>query len=255
MPPSDRAPAVSATRTVKSSSSRSTSSRVVSFSPGSGRRVMIVGAAAPERSARAAQDVVVEGVQRLPRLEHHVVGDVDDVADRPLPGEQQAPLQPPGRRRDGGALEQRGGEARVELGIADVDLDPAGQRRAFSLDLGRGRPQHGPGQRRDLARHAQDAGVAHHVGRDVDVEDAVAGVVGQRRAGGRRVGVEDDNALVPVGDAQLLLGADHRPRLDAADLRPSQPARRGLLLARSSSIAPSRATATLSGVASGPRPL
>ncbi len=50
-PPSPSAPAGSATRMVKSLSLRSTPSRVVRVSPGSGRRVMRVGGWSPARRA------------------------------------------------------------------------------------------------------------------------------------------------------------------------------------------------------------
>ena len=51
------------------------------------------------------QIVGVEGVERLAVLQHHVVGDIDDVVDRPHPGGQQAPLHPGRRRLDGDALD------------------------------------------------------------------------------------------------------------------------------------------------------
>ena len=44
--------------------------------------------------------VEVEGVQRLRGEQHHVVGDVDDVVDRPLPGRGQPRLQPERRGAD-----------------------------------------------------------------------------------------------------------------------------------------------------------
>ena len=43
-----------------------------------------------------SQGVIVEGVQRLPQLQHHVVGDVHDVADGPHPGQAQSHLHPEG---------------------------------------------------------------------------------------------------------------------------------------------------------------
>ena len=43
--------------------------------------------------------VEVEGVQRLGGQQHHVVGDVDDVVDRPLAGGDQPRLQPERRGR------------------------------------------------------------------------------------------------------------------------------------------------------------
>ncbi len=70
----------------------------------------------------AAGDVVeVEGVRRLPGEQHHVVGDVDDVVDRPLAGGRQARLQPQRRRRDRHVLVHARGEARAQLGVLDRD--------------------------------------------------------------------------------------------------------------------------------------
>ncbi len=55
----------------------------MSFSPGLAGRTMIVGDLPP---ARLHQEIIVEGVQRLAIFEHHVIGDVHDVADRPHAG-------------------------------------------------------------------------------------------------------------------------------------------------------------------------
>ena len=85
-----RAIAVGDHQHVARRASRSTPSSVVSVSPG---------LRAPRGSAtRRPSRVEVEGVHRLAELEHHVVGDVDDVADRPDAGGLQ-PRRQPGRRR------------------------------------------------------------------------------------------------------------------------------------------------------------
>ena len=81
-------PFASQTSTVSASKVRSTPSSVVIFSPSLARA----------DGQRPAGDLVeVEGVQRLGGQQHHVVGDVDDVVDRPLPGGAEPRLQP-GRR-------------------------------------------------------------------------------------------------------------------------------------------------------------
>ena len=75
-------------RPSRASSVRVWPSSVCTCSPSRARRTV----------SRAPGDAVeVEGVQRLAGEQHHVVGDVDDVVDRPLPGGGQARLQP--RRR------------------------------------------------------------------------------------------------------------------------------------------------------------
>ena len=83
------------------------------------------------------------------------------------------------------------------------------------LRFAQGQPQQGG----KLAGNPQDAGIADHVGQDIEVEDRVAHVVHERHAH-RGVGIQDDDALVLLGDAQLLFGADHREGFHPADDRP-----------------------------------
>ncbi len=107
---------------------------------------------------RPARDLVeVEGVQRLRGQQHHVVGDVDDVVDRPLPGRDQARLQPEWRGADRDLGEDAGGEARAELGHLDrdrgevVDVSPA--RRLRVLAPGLDPPAAPPRSRGPRGRH------------------------------------------------------------------------------------------------------
>ena len=51
-------------------------------------------------SAPSGDPIEVERVQRLGGQQHHVVGDVDDVVDRPLAGRDQPRLQPQRRGAD-----------------------------------------------------------------------------------------------------------------------------------------------------------
>ena len=88
--------------------------------------------------------------------QHRVVGDVDDVVDRPLPGRHQPRLQPRRRRRDRDVLEHARGEARAELGALDASPatpSTAGPARAGILAPGRLR-QRRAGGRVQLARDA-----------------------------------------------------------------------------------------------------
>ena len=57
-----------------------------------GQRLALARPAHPEQTA--LDPVQVEGVHRLPELEHHVVGDVDHVADAPDPAALQPPPEP-----------------------------------------------------------------------------------------------------------------------------------------------------------------
>ncbi len=76
-------------------------------------RHLLAGAGGADGQLATGDLVEVEGVQRLRGQEHHVVGDVDDVVDRPLAGGAEPCLQP---RRRGAYLdleEGAGGEARA----------------------------------------------------------------------------------------------------------------------------------------------
>ena len=71
----------------------------------------------------SSQQVGIEGVQRLAQLEHHVVGDVDHVVQRP-PARGDDPLgEPLGRRPDLDAADEPRGVACAQLGIVDLDGD------------------------------------------------------------------------------------------------------------------------------------
>jgi len=84
------------------------------------------------------QAAIVKGVQRLAPLEHDIIGNVDDVVDGPHPRQEQTTLHP----LRGGANRHAGDEgcaiARTQVGIGDLDLYPAGDRLASSLDAGFG---------------------------------------------------------------------------------------------------------------------
>ena len=73
------------------------------------------------RTTIASRDLVqVECVQRLAVREHHVVGDVDDVRDRPLAGGQEALLEPQRRGADLTSSNTRAVKRRQTSG-SDID--------------------------------------------------------------------------------------------------------------------------------------
>ena len=98
---------------------------------------------------RAAGDLVeVEGVQRLRGQQHHVVGDVDDVVDRPLAGGASSrACSQGGEGADRDVGEDAGGEARAELGDLDRDRGV----------VGRPRPRPRPARPRPTARRPSGA--------------------------------------------------------------------------------------------------
>ena len=70
-----------------------------------------------------AHFVVVEGVQRVPELQHHVVRNIDDVADAGDAGGFEAVFQPFGRRLDFYVSNDARGEAAAEFGRLDFDFE------------------------------------------------------------------------------------------------------------------------------------
>ena len=173
------------------------------------------------------QKVVVEGVVRLTDLEHHVVADVDHVADGPLPGEVQPVLHPVGRRPLFDAFDQQGDEARVQLRVLGCDLDPAVDRRTVHLKRVGRRHKVDAGERGDLAGSAHDRGAAGDVRDHVDVEHDIAEHLGQRsswpqfREFGRRL--EQDDAFVIVAEPEFRRRTQHRVAGDAAQFLRLEP--------------------------------
>ena len=187
------------------------------------------------RDAVAAHGVVVEGVDRLSRFEHHMVRDVHQVVDRPHPGGGQPLLHPAGRRAEFDILDQRQREAAAEIRILDLDEGPAGDRRARPLDPGVGRGQRRPGEGGDFAGHAEDRKGVGAIRRQVEHQHPVSQHLPQR--GSRSaVAVEHQDAGVFGGQAEFRLRADHpgghhpadprflqRPRLPAPGIGQHRP--------------------------------
>ena len=75
-------------------------------------------------SRRSRKPVEVVGVQRLPALEHDVVGHVDDIADRPDADRLQPLAQPPGALAHLHARDHPRGEPRAKGVVFDGDSRP-----------------------------------------------------------------------------------------------------------------------------------
>ena len=159
---------------------------------------------------RAGELAGVVGVQRLPGLQHHVVGDIDGQRDGAHPGHGEPARHP-----------ARGGPGGVDAGDGERDEERAGrivQDDRVAVGLGRrgGPVDHvGEGQAQALGGFAgqpADRQAVADVGRDVDVEDVVTqqqhagGVVARRQPGVRG---QHDDAVMVMPDAELQLGADH----------------------------------------------
>ena len=167
--------------------------------------------------------VEVEGVQRLAGQQHHVVGDVDDVVDRPLAGGDQAGLEPERRWADRDVDERARREPRTEIGnVHPHRCDLGDVAVAGRLRIGRpGRTrQLGAAQCMDLARHPEDAEAIGAVGCDLELEHLLGDreKVSERRAGGRLDAVQHGDSVAVLAELHLGLGEDHPRRLDAAQL-------------------------------------
>ena len=172
----------------------------------------------------AADETIVEGVERLAGLEHHVVRDVDDVVDAAETDLLERGAQPIGAGPDLHALHDASGVARAEV----RRLQPHGDEVRDVLGAGGGRRQLGgrdpervAGHGGDLAGDADEGVEVRSVGSDLEVvHDVAAGaaeMLGERLAH-LGVGREDQQAVHDLGQSQLGRRAHHSVRLDAADL-------------------------------------
>ncbi len=158
----------------------------------------------------------IEGMDRLPELDHHVVAGVDDVRDRPLAGREQAHLDVVRRRADRDSRHPATDEARAQVRILDLDRETVADRRT-RLDDVRGREaERRAGQHGDLARQPDDRERVAAVRLDVDVEHGVAVQRGQFGPE-RRARRQDQDPVGVDGQPQLVAGAQH-PVADDAHL-------------------------------------
>ncbi len=193
-----------------------------------GAELLALGRAADDDLA-AAEEGVIEGVDGVAELEHHEVGDVDDVVDGADPEALQAVFEPQGRRADRDVDDGGRAVGRAALEVVDGDAHEIVDRlrlREARRCVGR---REVPGQLVKRGRLAREADVTERVGairRDVDVEDEVVDG-GERLAerGARLRGVrgEDEDAVIfglggGGAEAQLALGAQHALADDAADV-------------------------------------
>jgi hypothetical protein len=162
-------------------------------------------------------------VHRLAREQHHVVRDVDDVVDRPLPGGRQPRLQPQRRRADRHVLVEPGREARAQVGVLDLDRHARHLPGADRIVRPRRWAERRAGGGVHLAGDAVDAQAVGPVRRDLELEH-VGGDrehVGERRARLEVLGQDHDPGVLGA-DGDLVLGEDHPVGLHAAQLRAAE---------------------------------
>ena len=169
----------------------------------------------------ALQLVEVERVQRMAGLQHHVVGDVDQVRDRAHPARGQAHAHRERARADLQAGDDARDVARAGRGVADLDVDAA------------------PGRQRDLAdlvgRRAacQRAPNSAATSRAMPTCDSASGRLGvtltsstsssrpiwrARSAPAGRVRRQNQDSVTCLADPELDLAAQHAGRRHAPDV-------------------------------------
>ena len=208
-------------RSVSASSSRSTWSRVASRSPALASRTSQARPALPVPRHRGR----IERVDRLAELDHDVVRGVDDVADRPDAGGEQAHLdRSPATAATVDALDPPADEPRAQPLVLDRDGQPIVDRR---------RPP--PRRRSAAARPGRRSTAA--TSRAMPTIDSASPRFGltstssttspyrsARRAPSGVVGREDQDPVGVGREPELVARAEHPVRDDAHLLGPLDPA-------------------------------
>ena len=149
-------------------------------------------------------------------LQHDVIRGVHHRIDRAHAGQAQAQLHPVWAGALFRALQHTQHEAPIQLRIRDLDAGLSGDRRPVGRQVSLWFAQRLSGQGCQFAGNADHAGVAAHIRQDVDFQNSVAHIFHQRPAG-RGVVIQNDDALVLLGDAKLFFGANHRKGINPAN--------------------------------------
>ena len=173
------------------------------------------------RRACLRQQMVIKGVQRLARFQHHVIGHIHHVADAADADLFQGALQPIRAGGDLHAANHAGRVTRAQLRIFDPHRHQLFDAAAGFGELDLRQLQRVAGHGADLARDADDAVQVGPVRRDFQVIDHVAAgpaeILGERLAD---LGVlaQDEQPLHLVPQAEFLRRTHHAVRFDAANL-------------------------------------
>ena len=165
---------------------------------------------------RPPKQVVIEGVERLARLPHDVVRDVDDVVYRPDPGKTKTVPHPEGRGPDRNTGHHGGGVARTAVGVSDLDGDQVVHGVPFLDEFTGAFPEAAGPEGVHLPGHAGQGETVGEVGGEIHGHHRVAEVLPQGRPDGRVIG-EDHDPSVLLREAEFPLRADHPLGSDAAD--------------------------------------
>ena len=159
----------------------------------------------------------------MPADEHHVIGDVDDVADRSLTGGGEPGLKPDRGRPYGDVLEDARGEARAEARVLDRDRYASRRlpnRRLTGVMAPGRRAECSAGGGMYLARNSVKATTVAAIWRDLRLQDLTRDGedVSERCSSGKLV-AENHYSVVLAANTKLVLGEDHSRRFDSAQLR------------------------------------
>ncbi len=157
-------------------------------------------------------------MHRLPELEQHVVGHIDDRADGSDAGATQVLAHPDRSRR---AIVDTAEDASHELGAGlgriQMNREDIAMRRLDRLDPGPGQCR--PRQCSDLARNTDDRHRVTAIRRDIQLQHAVIEPeVIPKRLTERRVLRQLEDAGRGIGQAELLGRGQHPEGFDAAQL-------------------------------------
>ena len=134
----------------------------------------------------------------LADLEHHVVGNVDDVVDGTHPGRDQPDLHPRRRIPDANPREERRREPRARLLVLDPHVQTL--RRFVPEPLERRLTEARRQKRGDLARDTHNAETVGPVGLHIERQDRFPDNLAEQSSD-RQLGVEDADAVVVLAEA------------------------------------------------------
>ena len=162
--------------------------------------------------------MVIEAVQRLAGLQHHIIGRVHHVVDAPNADFLQDRAQPVRAGADAYAAHHAGDIARAKLGVIDAQsdqvLDPELRPRQLELGDFKRIARH----RADFPRDTDNTVEVRTVWRDFEIIDYVAArsakEFGERLAD-FRVFAQNQQSVHLVGQAELLRRAHHALAEDA----------------------------------------
>ena len=150
-------------------------------------------------------------MQRLAQFEHHIVGNIDNVGDRPHSGVAQPQSHPQGGWAHGDPGDLAGRKARTAVGRLYAYHSLGG---AFLLEIDFGHHHRQIVEGSQIAGYPVDRHGVRPIGCDRDIEDGIGVWQGRRKicsCGGVPV-LQHEDAAGFFSEAQLHLRTDHSGR-------------------------------------------